>query len=63
MFDVRHKDALSVNNDCSYKTIQATARDLSQAAPTDLFVCHINIVSLLKNMEKLKNSYKIFHVK
>ena len=60
MFDVRHKDALSVNNDCSYKTIQATARDLSQAAPTDLFVCHINIVSLIKNMEKLEEFLQNF---
>ena len=49
------KDCILINlHDCCNKSIDTLSKELSNAASNDLFICHVNIVRLSKNIYNLE---------
>ena len=53
MFNVDQNCVLINSHDC-YKSIDTSSKELSNAALNGLFICHVNIVSCSKNINKLE---------
>ena len=55
MFNL-NQDCVLINcHNCCYKSIDTQSKELSNAATNDLFICHVNIISLSKNIDRFKN--------
>ena len=53
MFNIDYYVLINRGN-CCYKSIKTLSSELSNTASNDLFICHVKIFSLSKNIEKLE---------
>ena len=49
-----------LNSVCDYETLESVARSMQQVRDSNIFMMHINIVSLLKNYDKMMQLLSTF---